>query len=185
MRKTFLSMLAGGLLLVLSGVPVSSHAEAAHDSGYASIGVPDLQQATNFFRNILDCEPVNPIALNESAGAAASRGAGHAMRHDLPQSRLLLCDAGTVVELFDDHAARSPSTARHATDHGNRPVQFSTDDVAHASQWLRREGVTVIGAPVTVTSGPHAGQTVVNFVAPWGLPLQLVGWNRNRIATAP
>ncbi|MGH8159978.1 MAG: VOC family protein [Rhodanobacter sp.] len=169
----------------MAGVPISSHAADVHDSGYVSVGVPDLQQATAFFRNILDCEPIGPIVANESAEPAASANADHATRHDLPPSRLLLCDAGTVVELFDDHAVHSPSTARHFTDHGNQPIQFSTDDVTHAGQWLRREGVTVIGAPVTMTTGPHAGQTLVNFVAPWGLRLQLVGWNRSQVATAP
>lgn len=185
MRKTFLSMLAGGLLLVMAGVPVSGHAEAADDNGYVAIAVPDLQQATTFFRNILDCEPISPITTDEFAGAATLRNVHRTPRHELPQSRLLLCDAGTVVELFDDRAARSPAPARHATEHGNEPVQFSTDDVAHAGQWLRREGVTVIGNPVTMRSGPHAGQTLVNFVAPWGLQLQLVGWSRSRVATAP
>lgn len=182
MHKTFLSILAGGLLVVVAGVPVSSYAETAHDDGYVAIGVPDLRQATTFFRNILDCEP---ISADESAGTAVSGNVRRAIRHDPPQSRLLLCDAGTVVELFDDHAAHHPSLARHAANHGNEPVQFPTDDVAHASQWLRREGVTVVGAPVMMATGPHAGQTLVNFVAPWGLQLQLVGWNRSQVATAP
>jgi hypothetical protein len=57
--------------------------------------------------------------------------------------------------------------------------------VVHADQWLRREGVQVIGTSVTMKAGPHAGQTVVNFVAPWGLQLQLVGWNKSQLATAP
>lgn len=179
MRKTFLSTLAGGLLLVMAGMPVSSHAAGVHDSGYVTIGVPDLQQATTFFRDILDCEPISPIATDESGDA------DHVTRNGVPPSTLLLCDAGTVVELFDNHGLHSPSPERHATNRSNEPVQFSADDVAHADQWLRREGVKVIGAPVTLTTGPHAGQTLVNFVTPWGLPLQLVGWNRSQVATAP
>lgn len=185
MRKNFLSIVAGGLLLVMTGVPVSSHAAGVHDSGYVTIGVPDLQQATTFFRNILNCEPISPIAAKDSAEAATPWRVDHSARSKLPSSSLLLCDAGTVVELFDNHTVHSPSQGRHSTDHSNEPIQFSADDVAHAGQWLRREGVTVIGAPVTVTTGPHAGQTLVNFVAPWGLQLQLIGWNRSQVATAP
>lgn len=185
MRRTLLSILAGGLLLVMAGVPVNSHAADVHDSGYVTIGVPDLQQATTFFRNILDCEPISPMATNDSPKAATPGRVDHTARGTLPSSSLLLCDAGTVVELFDNHAVHSPLPARHSTDHSGEPVQFSTDDVAHAGQWLRREGVTVIGAPVAMTSGPHAGQTVVNFVTPWGLQLQLVGRNTSQIATAP
>lgn len=179
MRKSFLSILAGGLFLAMASVPFSGRAESVHDSGYVAIGVPDLQQATTFFGDILDCEPLNPAAGSESPESA------HAARDAQPASRLLLCDSGTVVELFDDHEMHFPAPERHATNHGNEPITFSADNVAHADRWLRREGVQVIGAPVTVTTGPHAGQTVVNFVAPWGLRMQLVGRNPSQVATAP
>ena len=176
MRKSFLSILVFGFLAAMAGASFNSHAASVHDSGYVTIGVPNLQQATTFFRNILNCEPV---ATNEPTAGTASR------RPTLPASRLLLCDSGTVVELFDEHGALSLSSARHSIDHGNEPIQFSADDVAHANQWLQREGVHVIGTSVTMKTGPHAGQTVVNFVTPWGLQLQLVGWNKSQLATAP
>jgi catechol 2,3-dioxygenase-like lactoylglutathione lyase family enzyme len=176
MRKSILSMLAGGLLFAMSGM---SYATSVHDSDYVAISVPDLQQATAFFHNVLDCEEVNPAAADES------RESSHATRDAPPVSRLLLCDSGTVVELFDAREAHSPSPARHATDHGSEPIAFSADNVAHADRWLRREGVKVTGAPVALIAGPHAGQTVVNFVAPWGLQLQLVGRSPTQVATAP
>ena len=179
MRKSFLSILVFGFLAAIAGAPFNSHAASVHDSGYVTIGVPNLQQATAFFRNILDCEPVSPVNTDDSTAGAKSR------RPALPASRLLLCDSGTVVELFDEHGANSPSSVRHSIDHDNEPIQFSADDVAHADQWLRREGVQVIGTSVTMKAGPHAGQTVVNFVTPWGLQLQLVGWNKSQLATAP
>jgi catechol 2,3-dioxygenase-like lactoylglutathione lyase family enzyme len=179
MRKSFLSILVFGFQAAMAGMPFSSHAASIHDSGYVTIGVPNLQQATTFFRNILNCAPVNPVATDESTTSTASR------RSALSASRLLLCDSGTVVELFDEHGARSLSSARHSTDRGNEPIQFGADDVAHADQWLRREGVQVIGTSETMKTGPHAGQTVVNFVTPWGLQLQLVGWNKSQLATAP
>ncbi|MFC5582735.1 VOC family protein [Rhodanobacter terrae] len=176
MHKSLLSMLAGGLLFAMAGM---GHAASVHDSDYVAIGVPDLRQATAFFHNVLDCEEVNPAAGGESLQS------GHATPDALPVSRLLLCDAGTVVELFDARAAHSASPARHAMDRGSEPIAFSADNVAHADRWLRREGVKVIGAPVVAIAGPHAGQAVVNFVAPWGLRLQLVGRNPTQVATAP
>lgn len=179
MRKSFLSMLAGGLLLAMASVSFGAYAASVHDSDYVTLGVPDLQQATTFFRNILDCEPVNPAAGSESSERA------HTARDALPASRLLLCDSGTVVELFDEHGMHFPAPARHAMDHGNEPITFSANNVAHADRWLRREGVKVIGAPVMLTTGPHAGQTVVDFVAPWGLRMQLVGKSPSQVATAP
>ena len=175
MRKSFLSILVFGFLATMASAPFSSHAANVHDSGYVTIGVPNLQQATTFFRNILDCEPVSPVTTDESTAARQPA---------LPASRLLLCDSGTVVELFDERKARSLSSVRYSIDPGNEPIQFSADDVAHADQWLRREGVQVIGTSVTMKTGPHTGQTVVNFVTPWGLQLQLVGWNKSQLATA-
>ncbi|MEO8998850.1 MAG: VOC family protein [Rhodanobacter sp.] len=144
-KKSIFWMLAGGLL-ALTIASFSSHAASVRDSDYVAIGVPDLPQATAFFRNILDCEPVNPVAGNE---LPVSAQAGHSTPVAPSASRLLLCN------------------------------------VAHADRWLRREGVKVIGAPVALTSGPHTGQTVVNFVAPWGLRLQLVGRTPSQVATAP
>lgn len=182
MRTSFLSILAGGLLLAMASASFSGHAANGHDSGYVTIGVPDMEQATAFFRNILDCEPVNPVAGSESI---ESTRVGHATGDTVHASRLLICDSDTVVELFDDREAHAPSPATHATDHDKEPITFSADNVAHADRWLRREGVKVIGAPVTATTGPHAGQTVVNFMAPWGLQLQLVGRNPSHLATAP
>ena len=179
MCTSFLSILVFGFLAAMAGVPFNSHATGVHDSGYVTIGVPNLQQATAFFRNILDCEPVSPVNTDGPTTGTASRHPAP------PASRLLLCDSGTVVELFDEHGARSLSSARYSIDQGNEPIQFSADDVAHADQWLRREGVQVIGTSVTMKTGPHAGQTVVNFVTPWGLQLQLVGWNKSQLATAP
>jgi Glyoxalase/Bleomycin resistance protein/Dioxygenase superfamily. len=176
MHKSILSMLAGGLLFAMASM---GHAASVHDSDYVAIGVPDVQQATAFFHNVLDCEEVNPAAGDESLQS------GHATHDAVPASRLLLCDSGTVVELFDAHAVHSPSPARHATDHGSETIAFSADNVAHADRWLRREGVKVVGTPVVAVTGPHAGQTVVNFVTPWGLRLQLVGRSPTQVATAP
>ncbi|OOG46806.1 VOC family protein [Rhodanobacter sp. C01] len=179
MRKSLLSMFGGSLLLVMTSLPFSGRAAGTHDSDYVSIGVPDLVQATAFFRNVLDCEPIGPISANATASEAGSRHAG------LPSSRLLLCDSGNVVELFDNHGVNNISASRYSAKHDNEPIPLFADDVTHGDRWLRHEGVRVIGSPVTATSGPHAGQTVVNFVAPWGLRLQLVGRNTGRLATAP
>ena len=175
-------MLSGGLLLEMASVSCSGHAASVHANDYVTLGAPAVPQAAAVSRNNPECELFNPVAGNESPKSAR---AADATRDALPVSRLLLCNAGTVFELFDDHGVRSPAPGRHATDHGSEPMTFSADNVAHADRWLRREGGEVIGAPATWTTGPHAGQTVVNFVAPWGLRLQLVGRDPSQVAPAP
>ena len=41
--------------------------------------------------------------------------------------------------------------------------------------WLRQRGVAVSGAPRRLTSGPWAGRMALDFVAPWGLRMRLLG----------
>lgn len=159
MRTSFLLILMAGLLAAFTG----AHAAGLRDNGYVTLNVPDMPQAVTFFRDILDCEPI------EAMGSAASQS----------QHTLLICESDTVVELFTSHATNVSAPTRSA------PVQFFANDVRHADQWLRRQGVKVVGAPLTPASGPQAGMTLVNFVAPWGQPLQLIGQDNSRVTAVP
>ena len=148
--------------------PSSARAATLYGGGYVSVGVPDLGQAVAFFQDVLDCRLIGP----ESVMAKASSD-------DVPASRLLSCDAGSVVELFDNRGV-SPSPA---SGRAERPLQFVSDDVQHASEWLRHTGVNVSGSPYRLTSGPLAGRMVLDFVSPWGLRLQLLGNDANAPAS--
>ena len=124
------------------------HAETLQHADYASIEVPDISQALKFFRNVLDCEATDDVA------ASARRA-------------LMICENGMVVELITGPFDGSSATSA--------PLRFLMNDVGNADRWLQRDGARVIGHAVTPSSGPDAGQILVNFIAPWGQPLQLVG----------
>jgi hypothetical protein len=98
---------------------------------------------------------------------------------------LLDCDSGSIVELFDSHGMPPASPAAHPTGSGGEPVRFVSSDLRNADQWLHDAGVRAIGPPHTLHSGPNAGQTVVDFVSPWGLKLQLVSWGSDVITAGP
>lgn len=140
--------------------PPGVRAATLYGGDYARIGVPDLAQAVAFFRDVLACRLIGP----ESATATVASD-------DPPAPRLVSCGAGSVIELFDDRDS-APSFAPHRA---TPPLQFVSDDVLHAAQWLQRDGVSVIGLPHRAASGPLAGRMVLDFLAPWGLRLQLVG----------
>ncbi|WP_108473202.1 VOC family protein [Rhodanobacter thiooxydans] len=156
-----LLLLAFGLAGI---VPASTRAATLYGGDYARIGVPDLAQAVAFFQNALDCRLIGP----DSATALASPGG-------VPASRLMSCDAGSVIELFDNRGSSPSSVSRPAV----RPLQFVSDDVLHAGQWLQHDGASVTGTPHRMASGPLAGRMVLDFVAPWGLRLQLIGSHRH------
>jgi catechol 2,3-dioxygenase-like lactoylglutathione lyase family enzyme len=152
MRKSLSSRLLPTLLLfVLALAAIASpgaRAATLYGTGYARVGVPDLAQAVAFFQDVLDCRVIGPSFTKKPA-----------------TSRLLSCDTGSIVELFDNHDA---STAP------GQPLRFVSDDVRHGGEWLRREGATVNGSPHRLTSGPLAGRMVLDFKSPWGMPLQLL-----------
>ena len=151
MRKSLLSLL---LLMfsLLAIVPPGARATTLHDNGYARVGVPNLAQAVTFFQDVLDCRLIGP----QSTPAGAT-----------PASRLLSCDAGSIVELF----VISPSSTPNRT---ALPLQFISANVLHADAWLQRQGASVSEPPHRLTSGPLAGRMALDFVAPWGLRLQLI-----------
>lgn len=102
--------------------PTSARAATLYGGGYVSVGVPDLEQAVAFFQDVLDCRLIGP----ESAVAEASSD-------DAPASRLLSCDAGSVVELFDNRGiSPSPASGR-----AERPLQFVSDAMcSRPARWL-------------------------------------------------
>lgn len=167
MGKSLFALLLFALSLAAIA-PSGARAATLYGGDYVSVGVPDLGQAVAFFQDVLDCRLIGPESVVAEATA-----------DDVPASRLLSCDAGSVVELFDNRGI-SPSPASSRTE---QPLQFVSDDVQHASEWLRRTGVNVGGSPHRLTSGPLAGRMVLDFVSPWGLRLQLLGSDANAPAS--
>ena len=156
MGRSLLLFLAFSLAAA-AAAPSGVRAATLYGGDYVRIGVPDLEQAVAFFQDVLDCRLIGPESVAASDGAAASR--------------LLSCDAGSVVELFDNRGiSLSPASGRV-----DQPLQFVSDDVQHAGEWLRHAGVGVNGSPHRLTSGPLAGRMALDFVSPWGLRLQLLG----------
>lgn len=120
--------------------------------------VPDMRQALSFFRHVLDCETIDDVSTS-------ARGA------------LMLCEDGMVVELVKGTETRIP--VKSAT------LRFAVSDVAHADRWLQRDGVHMVSRTLVPGAGPGSGEILVNFVAPWGQPLQLVGPADLQISSAP
>lgn len=148
MHRSFLSLLATVLLGTLATMaPLPGHAAAVQDSGYASVDVPDMSQALRFFSEVLGCEPLDSRADGGRSGTS-----------------LLLCGQGFVVEL-----TTSPARADSDKPGTGAPIQLVSDDLPGAARSLRHK-VSNIGRPRTLRSG----QMVVDFVTPWGMPMELV-----------
>lgn len=133
------------LLLALSGLP----AVAVAADGYATLSVPDMRQALNFFRDAMSCNVLSSVATPTA-------------------SALLDCGSGGILEL---HSIDSPASPRVQT----APIAFVTDDVNATAHWLQRQHIELIGRPMPISVGPDRGKLALNLRTPWGQPLQLIG----------
>lgn len=140
--RILLPLLAAACLALAAPRP----AAAAPDAGdYVALQVPDLPRAERFFRNVLNCVPLDAAA-------------------DTSPTVLLDCGRGTVVSLTE---AGTGQTSRPT-------AAIDTTDALAAAAWLRANHVALVGRPVVVSDGPDTDETVVTFLAPWGQPLRLV-----------
>lgn len=121
------------------------------NNGYLAMQVTDLPSAVHFFRSMLNCAPVDASAVSS-------------------QTALLDCGNGNIVSLTLDTA--NPSHALAGT--------LVTDDARAMASWLRSHHVRIIGGPSIVAEGPDLDQVEVTLMTPWGQPLRLVSYTRNR-----
>jgi catechol 2,3-dioxygenase-like lactoylglutathione lyase family enzyme len=141
MKMRWISMWAL-LLLTLSALP------AMAADGYATLGVPDMQQALNFFRDAMSCNVLSSTAT--------------------PTARALLdCGDGGILELHSIDSRTSPAAR-------TTPIAFVADDVNATARWLRHQHIELIGRPAPISAGPDRGKLALDLRTPWGQPLQLI-----------
>jgi len=138
--------------------------------------VPDMDQAIDFFVNVIGCEPffeLGPLQsdddwmkvhLNVHPAAVAKR------------VKFMRCGFGANFELFEYSAPEQNRTQPRNSDIGGHHLAFYVDDIHASIAWLRSQGVEVLGEPTVRTAGPNGGQTWVYFLAPWGMQFELVSF---------
>jgi glyoxylase I family protein len=149
-------------------------------AGIEHIGltVPDLDEATAFFVDVLGCVQVFEAGPFRAEDNWMAEHLNVHPRAEIRRLRMLKCATGPALELFDYAAPGQGRTVPANSDIGGHHVAFYVADMAAAVRYLRDRGVRVLGEPVVLTTGPSAGLTFVYFLAPWGLQLELVSYPR-------
>ena len=156
----------------------ATHAAGVRVGGIDHVGmnVPDLMQAEAFFESAFGCEPVTRIGPFQLDPTAPADAAGFAPRADSVTIAMLRCVEGSNIELFEYKNSRGSKVMPRAEDSGASHIAFYTDDMAAAVSYLKSKGITVLGDPVTMTSGDTEGETWVHFRSPWGSDMELVSY---------
>jgi catechol 2,3-dioxygenase-like lactoylglutathione lyase family enzyme len=156
-----------------SGIP------SAIGVDHVAITVPDLQQALDFFVNVLGCE-------HAFTAGPFSDPTGTWMETNLavdPRAATTLamvrCGPTQNVEIFQYDAPDQVTRGPRNSDIGASHIAFRVTDMAAAVAYLRAQpGVTVLGDPTPVSGQPNGGLTFVYFQTPWGLSMELVCYER-------
>jgi glyoxylase I family protein len=151
---------------------------------HIGVTVPDLEEATTFFVDVLGCDYLYPLGPYGADDDWMAVHMGVDPTATVPELRFFRCGDQAVFEVFQYLASEQRTEVPRNSDVGGHHIALYVDDLDEAVRYLVGKGVTMMGEP-TVSTGLHEGQRWVYFRSPWGLQLELVSypggkafWNR-------
>ena len=138
--------------------------------------VPDLDAADDFFVRVLGCEFV--YSLGPFAHAESDWMEEHLAVNPRTVMRKLnfyRCGNGSNFEVFEYQSADGQAPQPRNSDIGGHHLAFYVDDFDVALDYLKAEGIRILGEP-TASSSHSLGQRWVYFLSPWGMQFELVSY---------
>ena len=138
--------------------------------------VPDLEEATRFFVDILGCEQffdIGPFVFDDDWMRLQLNVDPRTIMKKL---RFFRCGFGPNFEIFEYDAKDQNRIPPRNSDIGGHHLAFYVDDFDTALAYLQEQGLRILGKPVVRECGPNGGQTWIYFLTPWGMQLELVSF---------
>lgn len=143
---------------------------------HVGITVPDLEQATDFFVNVIGCEQFHDLGPIRAADDWMTTHLNVHPRAVIRKLRFFRCRNGSNYEVFEYESPDQATAVPRNSDIGGHHLALYVDDVGAAVEHLKAHGIRVLGEPKFRSSGPNGGQTWVYFLSPWGLQFELVSF---------
>lgn len=138
--------------------------------------VPDLDEADDFFVRVLGCERVYSLGpFQHDEGDWMTRQLGVHPRTVMRRLNFYRCGFGSNFEVFEYDPADEQRPQPRNSDLGGHHLAFYVDDFDAALEYLRAEGIEIMGEPVR-SANASAGQRWVYFLSPWGMQFELVSY---------
>ncbi len=146
-----------------------------HD--HTGITVPDMTQALDFFTNVLGCRAALTFGpFSDDKGTFMTDVLGVNEKAVIQQITMVRCGAGSNIELFKYTSPDQKDMTPKNSDIGGMHIALYVDDVAAAKAYLEAKGVKTGKGPIPIGAGPAAGETILYFVAPWGLQFEAISY---------
>ncbi|MBX3569744.1 MAG: VOC family protein [Rhizobiaceae bacterium] len=154
----------------MAGIPGMAGTE------HVGFTVPDIEAATRFFVEVIGCRQIFDAGPFQADDDWMAVHLGVDPRAVIRKLRMLRCGNGPAFELFQYEAPDQKTERPRNSDHAGHHLAFYVADIDAAYAYLKDKGVTTMGAPSEITSGPSAGLRWLYFLAPWGMQLELVSY---------
>jgi catechol 2,3-dioxygenase-like lactoylglutathione lyase family enzyme len=146
-----------------------------HD--HTGVTVPDIAAAEAFFVDVLGCQKAMSFGpFSDDKGTFMKDTLGVHPRAIIQQITLVRCGHGSNIELFQYQSPDQKTVMPKNSDIGGHHIAFYVEDIEKAAAYLKSKNVTTFAGPLPVKEGPAAGQTILYFLAPWGLQMELISY---------
>lgn len=138
--------------------------------------VPSIEQAHDFFVNVIGCEFVYSLGPFKSDDTTWMQD--HLNVHPrtvMKELRFYRCKTGANFEIFEYSTADRQSQQPRNSDIGGHHLAFYVEDFDKALAYLQEKGVKILGTP-TLSKNASEGQKWIYFLTPWGMQCELVSF---------
>ena len=146
-----------------------------HD--HTGITVPDVKAATAFFIDVLGCtHPMSFGPFSDDKGTFMQDVVNVNPRAVIDEISMVRCGYGSNIELFQYQSPDQAKTLPKNSDIGGHHIALYVDDIDKAAAYLKSKNVKTMQGPIPVNEGPAAGQSILYFLTPWGLQMELISY---------
>jgi len=146
-----------------------------HD--HTGITVPDVKAATAFFTDVLGCSHAMSFGpFSDDKGTFMQDAVNVNPRAVIDEISMVRCGYGSNIELFQYQSPDQAKTLPKNSDFGGHHIALYVDDIDKAAAYLKSKNVTTMQGPIPVKEGPAAGQSILYFLTPWGLQMELISY---------
>lgn len=171
------------LVLAFAALTVGATAASAdsipglrgHD--HTGVTVPDVKAATAFFTDVIGCSHAMSFGpFMDDKGTFMQDVVNVNPRAVIEEISMVRCGYGSNIELFQYKSPDQATTEPKNSDYGGHHVALYVDDIEKAAGYLRAKGIKTMQGPIPVNEGPAAGQSILYFLTPWGMQMELISY---------
>ncbi len=179
MLKSIAASLSLGFSLAISFLAPATAGSIPGLRGHDHTGVtvPDIKQALDFFTNVLGCQQAMSFGpFSDDKGTFMQDLLNVNPRATIEQISMVRCGYGSNIELFQYSSPDQKDATPKNSDIGGYHIALYVDDIKAAADYLKANNVRTMMGPLPVDQGPAAGQSILYFMAPWGLQFELISY---------